>query len=34
MSFLKPYSTLLIGAALGYFVVPKVVKMLPIGSGS
>lgn len=32
MSFLKPYSTLLIGAALGYFLVPKLIKMTPIGS--
>lgn len=26
MSHLKPYSTLLIGAALGYFAVPMVIR--------
>ena len=31
MSMLKPYSTLAIGIAIGYFAVGKIVKMLPIG---
>lgn len=29
---LKPYTTLFIGIALGYFLVPKIQKMLPIGA--
>ncbi len=28
MSYLKPYQTLLIGMAIGYFVVPKVRAMV------
>jgi hypothetical protein len=31
VSLLKPYSTLLVGMALGYFFGNKLVKMLPIG---
>lgn len=31
MGFLKPFSTLAVGMALGYFLVPKVIKMLPMG---
>jgi uncharacterized protein YneF (UPF0154 family) len=34
MGMLKPYTTLGIGILLGYFVAPKVIKMLPIGSSS
>jgi hypothetical protein len=28
MSFFKPYTTLLVGAALGYLVIPRVVRMV------
>lgn len=30
-SYLKPFTTLAVGMILGYFVVPKVMKMVPIG---
>jgi len=30
-SYLKPFTTLAVGIALGYFVVPKVIKMVPMG---
>lgn len=30
MSLLKPYTTLLIGAALGFFLVPKLMKFAPV----
>ena len=29
--YLKPFTTLAVGMALGYFVLPKAIKMLPIG---
>lgn len=32
MSFLKPWSTLFVGMALGYFVLPKAMKMAPLPS--
>lgn len=31
-SFFKPFSTLLVGMALGYFVLPKAIKMAPLPS--
>jgi hypothetical protein len=27
--YLRPFTTLAVGMALGYFVVPKVIKMVP-----
>ena len=30
-SYLKPFTTLAVGIVLGYFVVPKLIKMAPIG---
>lgn len=32
MGFFKPFSTLAVGMVLGYFVVPKVIKMVPLPS--
>jgi len=29
MSWFKPYTTLAVGMALGYFVLPKVLKQVP-----
>ena len=34
MGLLKPYTTLLVGMALGMFVLPKVWKMIPMGGSS
>lgn len=34
MSLLKPYTTLLIGIAIGYFLMPKAIKMMPLGGGA
>lgn len=34
MGMLKPYTTLAIGVVIGYLVLPKVIKMVPLGSGS
>lgn len=31
MRYFKPLTTLAVGMALGYFVVPKAIKMLPMG---
>jgi hypothetical protein len=33
MGMLKPYSTLAVGMLIGYFLLGKVIKMLPIGTG-
>lgn len=30
MSFFKPFSTLAVGMVLGYWVLPKALKMVPI----
>lgn len=30
-SYLKPFTTLAVGIVIGYFVVPKVIKMVPMG---
>lgn len=32
MKYLKPWSTLLIGMGLGFFVLPKAIKMAPLPS--
>lgn len=29
MSMLKPYTTLVVGMLLGYFLLPKAIKMVP-----
>lgn len=31
MKYLRPFTTLAVGIALGYFVVPKVLKNVPMG---
>jgi hypothetical protein len=33
MQFFRPLSTLAVGVAIGYFLLPKALKMSPIGNG-